>query len=345
MRIPEFVEPYQRTLPWCLRLEEAQQHTPEERVDIWSHRFGMLLHDMLTDTESDVFATDLEMSSYQEWNRQISAGQLELYATPSKKLAARNRSNFHALNRGMLKLWHGVQGWESEHDRQYWLRYSEDVLAFEGFQYYLSRRKRIMDGGGTEILFTPAAQERTQSANGVMEEFDVAISAIDWLLRDPEASKGTTIVPAPLQFGDGSGAERKADFVIVDADKEKAVALRSAEYTNRTVIDTDRVVLIDGKYDLANVAVVRTKKLHSDEEARFWPGIIAAKKLANIVIKGNKRSPLVREFERRTSGATKAWAIRSLNQHKHMAQLLTEHMSHDAAAIRGRIGPKIAEKL
>lgn len=344
MNVPEFLEPYQRTLPWCVRLEEAQQHTPEERVDMWSHRFGMLLHDMLTDTPSDVFTTDFEMTSYRQWNQQISTGQLELYATPARKLAARNRSNFHALNRGMLKLWTGVQGWGSDHDRQYWLRYSEDVLAFEGFQYYLSRRKRIMDGGGTEILFTPAAQERTQSANGVMEEFDVAISAIDWLLRDPKAGKGTTIVPAPLQFGDGAGAERKADFVIVDADADKAVALRSAQHTKHTVIDADRVVLIDGKYDLSNEIAVRTRKLHSDEEVRFWPGIIAAKKLANIVLKGKRRSPLVRELERQPND-TRAWAIRGLHQHKHVAQLLTEHLSHDADAIRGRIGPKITEKL
>jgi hypothetical protein len=346
MRISEFVVPYERTLSRCENLEELPEHTPEQRAEMWSHRFGMLLHDVLTDTESDVFATNMEMSEYRQWNRQIAGDQIELYATPARRLEARNRSNFHALNRSMLYLWNAAEdGWSSDHDRQYWLRYTEDCLAFEGFQYYLSREQRIISGGGTDILFTPAARERTQRANGVMEEFEVAISAVDWLLRDPSVSKGTTILPAPLQFGDAAGPDRKSDLIVIDTAKDTAVAIRSAEQMNGVVVDSERVVVVDGYGDLSNVLAVKTSKLHSGKESRFWPGIIAAKKLAAMVTKGNKRSPLIRELERSTDALEKARSVRLIHQQQHLARQLVGHISYDPVSIRAKIGPKIAARL
>jgi|GEM_PF-1055638 len=369
MLMTEFVEPYPRTLGAYADYEyrRTMDATNEETGRMWSHRFGVVLHDGMTGRESHEQFLD-EVPKYMQWNGSVVAEQTHLFDTPADKLEARNESNFHALNRGMIFLWEPfISGWKSEHGRKLTLQYAEHALALEGFKYYLGREQYIKDAGGVHALYAKEASDFLVSTAGVMLEFDVALTAIDILKNHPDFAKhSATVIPAPAQF-ERNHKPRNVDFVVADHTTERAVGLQSKlRITPKDIEITDheRVVLIDGSIDLDNVLALRTEKGSSKTTVRAWPGIIAAKKVLEIKTKGKGRSPFIYQLEQEVPTAELAAArshearrvahknlsfkmsvLAGIHEMQRQAKLLTGHIALDQAKIRERIGSRILEKL
>jgi len=364
MVIPEFVEPYPRQLDAYVDYERhrnAAGATNEDIGGMWSHRFGVLLHDSMSSGQPQKQFEE-NLRSYMIWNHAMAPEQLHLFSTPTDKLKARNESNFHALNRHMVFLWEPfITGWESEHGRKLTLKYTEHALAIEGFKYYLDREQYIKNAGGVHALYSREASDFLVSTAGVMLEFDVALAAVDVLLNHPDLAKHTaTVVPAPAQF-ERTHKPRNVDFVFADHTTSRAVGLQSklrVTEEDMKIADHGRVVLIDGSLDLEDVLALRADKGTSRVSVRAWPGIIAAKKILEIRAKGKGRSPYVQRFEdelpnmssvRTPEGIRrmrqKMNLLTDLHEMQRQATLLTGHISLDQGKIRERIGSRIVEKL
>lgn len=362
--MPEYVESYPRELKTYVDYEHRRRGvgTPEEEGRMWSHRFGVVLHDGLNGAEpqEDFLKT---VPTYMHWNNSIIQNQLQLFNTPADDLETRNESNFHALNRCMIFMWEPfLMGWQSEHARRTTLTYAEHKLAVEGFRYYLEREKYIKEAGGVHALYDSEASDFLISTAGIMLEFDVALAAIDILKHHPEFAKNqTTVVPGPAQF-ERTHKPHNVDFVVADHTNGRAVGLQSKlRVTERDIeiTDHDRVVLIDGSVDLDDVLALRAQKGSSKITVRAWPGILAAKKILEIKTKGKGRSPYINHIDEETAAMpatnnpnemrqrlrTKMIILNGIHSMQQQAKQLAGHISLDQEKIRGRIGGRILEKL
>lgn len=363
--MPEYVEPYPRELETYVDYEQHRRGvgTPQEEGRMWSHRFGVVLHDGLNGTEPQEDFLNNFVPTYMRWNNSITQDQLQLFNTSIDDLETRNESNFHALNRCMIFMWEPfLMGWQSEHGRKVTLTYTEHKLAVEGFRYYLEREKYIKEAGGVHALYDSEVSDFLVSTAGIMLEFDVALAAIDILKHHPEFTKNqTTVVPGPAQF-ERTDKSRNVDFVVANHTSGRAIGLQSklrVTERDRKITDHDRVVLIDGSVDLEDVLALRAQKGSSNITVRAWPGILAAKKILEIKTKGKGRSPYINRIDEETAAMpatnnpleirqrlrTKMIIMNGIHSMQQQAKQLAGHITLDQERIRERIGSRILKKL
>ncbi len=388
MRAQEYVEAFPRTLP----VYEADLVQPEllqdphEQVLGWSYRFGKLLHDHMGGIESDAFPNSEATAEYVGWNMGTITDHLNLFHVSDQEAEHRNTANFHALNRSLAASWHDILPPHARlpripdiERRQFALRFMQQALAYEAVDYLVDRYNYIKEGGGTQVLFnsTDLSDGRVISAGeftevvgrgqGVIQEFELAIVAIEALIRFPHLlGRHTTLLPAPIQF-EKTNQATNADLILYDPTPGgHAIGLQSkmgVTEEDLMAIDPDRVVLVDGKIDFNSVRPVRTSRGSSREAVVAWPGMIAAKVISELVLAGKRKSPLVVAGEHPAllqnqnmlkgkkplnSRGIMAARFVTLREHRHAvgnAKTLLGNTRVDLVSLSKRIAERVAPKL
>lgn len=304
----EYVEAFEGQIAYEERLAEPWRLSElDEQSQGWSYLFGKLLHDELSGLPSETFSTPEVVARYRNWNINSFGSRTDVFNTLKTDEPKCRTATFHSLNSSSLPLW-GVM---SPHmhtqglTHQRLLRAAQESLAVEGVLFMAAREEYISNEGGTHRLFKQRQGSDGRWVNdggfegvvgdaiGVMNEFDVAIVALEALLRHPrQLGADTVVLPSPMQFEERNPAVN-ADHIVYSRSQDRAIGIQSKmTVTDSHVrqIDPRRVVLVDGRTDFSSVRPVRVEKASSKERVVAWPGIIAAKIASELDI---RTSPLV----------------------------------------------------
>ena len=357
-----FVEAYPRTFPLYEELlgQPPDTLSPEQTAMAWGYRFGKLLHDGLSGRERDVFATHQEFINYARWSAAAPTldSQLALYggtAPEAAQFGDRNRLNFHSLNRSLLAFWSPLidAPWaEPQCSHSYLLQLAQDALTFEACCYFLDREEVVKQGGGTHALFEPTVVRKNEQATGVIQEFDAAIMILE-AMRRKFLGPNTVVVPAPPQFA-LTDVNLDVNLIVVDTERRHAVGIQvesqmASKPKGRDIrqADAERVVFIDGNVDLNNVRWIRHNRASSREQPTAWPGIIAARRMCDVILKGDNITPPIRESKKifglwhpQTIQALQGWQLAQAK-----ARRAAGHFRVDFKGLAQLIGERIDSKL
>lgn len=344
-----FVTAYERTLP--------QRNTHPELADImqsareWSHTFGEILHDHLSDKPIEAIeGEDLAhaeqgiLSRYiPRWNMGTIAAIEQKISNTSQPTAeekgkATQELNFLLLNTCMYQMWTPILygNWDFSHEKTITLDYTQDMLGHMVLNMYNHRETmsttRSQSKSGEYLYFSPELAEWRGRFEGVLHEFDSAVV----LLEVARRIRGITIVPAPAQFEHGEQPAVNADFVAVTQDgRAVGIQVKSGVTSeDRDHYDPERIIFIDAKVDLNSVIAKRTKAQQSTLKQVAWPGVICLQRTLQTETHGKRG-----EFARHTGNA-KALLVRKMQ-----TRALVGNMQPSIHLAAKRIGERLLAKL
>ena len=291
---PEFVAPYQREIGadrWPKTLPELMQEARR-----WSHCFGVVLHDYLSDADPRYYPAAQIHDAYYGWVapaiQTFEKDIAQSGACEEEKAKAQNEFNFHRLNTAMNYMWLPIgPAWtEDPPFRRSAIEMSQDLLALGGLQFYIRKEGQIKKQGPD--YFNEETEFARSSLEGLMHEFDAGIVLLECIKREPHL----TIVPGPMQFeySRSDQASQNADFVVID-NRGRAVGVQIKSSVSEETIqqyDPDRIVLIDARLEFGNEKAFRTDRRKSKMSIVSWAGMICAARVHDIRIHGNNFSLL-----------------------------------------------------
>lgn len=277
-----FSEGYQKAPTWHDRMEDAEKQLIEPHLQ-WSDTFSLALHNYLrggtvTRQEADGF-----IDHYGAWLNgdfsQTSSDtlvQLTKEGSPNSSLVL-----FHIMNTQFINIWRKMLAGET--------RFRPDLI--EATQNNLAARSiDIMNGRSTAMgegmFFAPDFDDDRALMNGVLNEYDTAISALEITKKHPSI----VVLPSPAMFSGSDNVDRNSNFIVIDTNVQKdgevqrfAKGIQTSTQTRRESAedaDPDFIVHVDGTADLGNSKVVRYDPKSSKMAEKPWPGYIAAHHLA-----------------------------------------------------------------
>lgn len=288
MRSLEFVAPYADEMSGDQIHAGSHSQYIEDAQD-WSYKFGRFAHSVLRDeVPAEGIGAYVDMASYATW---LQHEGMDLQwrgkeGDQSDYLRCYSEANFHALNQHFMPMWMLLSegSWPSERVRRDAFEHMAKQIGVDGLVRY-AIRKKFVSQEGTETLFTERNKPFADVTNGALQEFDAAMVLLDVAKKHPDMA----VVPAPLQFERGVDSTRNVDFLIIKRMGKRAIGAQvKSNVHGRTAshYDSSRVVLIDGNVDFDNILSMRTKKGSSHEKVVGWPGLLNAKRVQDLPVRG-----------------------------------------------------------
>lgn len=305
----------------------------------WSNRLGELLHDRLTAPDSiDPEAAVAMFSDYDSWliNDLPSLNQAVVNHSSPDRLRASTALNFHRLSYCMLELWQPVVegAWSVDAPkRNKIIRDCQDTLAIAGLALYAGR-EAMASQKNDYAYFDQANSEFRRRSEGIITEFDAALVILEFMKRYPKL----TVVPAPAQFENQYPKKYNMDFMVLD-DTGQAIGLQVKSSVRdediRSDYDSERIVLMCGETDFANILVRRTERGRYNPHPVGWAGIMCAQRVKDIAAHGTSVSGLSKQ------GLDPSFIV----VRKIQAQELTRGIKPNLVAAAQRTGSRIINKM
>lgn len=302
MNAETFSSAYERE-PIPKQRHGAEEEQLLEAPQAWSQAFGYILHDHLSGSPQAVDQKDFNTFSaaYLQW---FHSDFSTLYERSAERATALNTEdayavlshlNFHMINRIMLPIWqdtlfneHGIQ----EHSA----KEAQTVLALYGMELFKERQGKVTDG----TLFMPASFEYRKTNNGMLNEYDAAITLLNISLKDPDVA----ILPGPFQF-EQQHSSKNSDFIALrrSTGQARGIQVKSSRTEDSyRAYDQRYVTLVDGVADLGNTYAMRINPKRSNKVSVVWPGLISLEYLKNLKLDHklnnlNKKTILQAKFQ------------------------------------------------
>lgn len=292
MNSAEFVVPYRRTVP-----EQEYTYRPTapgmEEARFWDNAYGEVLHDRLS-SGSPVNVDQYGDISYPEFCMQhlpkIPNAINKTSTSVDDKYRMLGEMTFHFMNNAMHPLWFPLFEdntlLNSPTERLRYLSYSQSLIALHGLSYFVQREKLSGKRAGYAYFDTEHEYQRRYT-EGLTNELDAGLVIIEAI----KPFSDLTVVPGPGQF-EHDGTRNKpyaADFVVVSSEN-KAIGVQVKSFITdqekADQYDPSRIVLIDGRVDLGNSRVLRTKQESSHVRSVSWGGVLCAQFARKITFQG-----------------------------------------------------------
>lgn len=323
MQSANFSSAYRRDIP-ASQLHNGELANILAPAREWSHYFGQLLHDRLSDPRPELSSPETldninqSFSEYSQWmltdftelEKNVVDTQMTA-ADPTDAFRASNELNFHRLNNIMKPMWLPVICPEM-FDYPVDLKRSvtdvipliQDGLALSALSLYAERGVTATPSANYAYFADDYSQGRS-CVEGIMSEFDAAIILLEVARRNPRV----VVLPAPMQF-ERADKTTNTDFVIVSGDG-RAVGAQiksSVKQADLERYDKDRVVLIDTRIDLGDELAVRTKSQSSNKNRVAWAGIICAQRVQATPVHGRQANRAMLNYH----GGERSIAVRKM---------------------------------
>ena len=167
-------------------------------------------------------------------------------------------------------------------DRDARIRTSQLMLASQCLRVALVRARHV-DIKADFRYFSKDLEAARRVMNGVMNEYDTAITLLELSRTDPDLK----IVNAPLRF-EGWAGNANADFIAYHSSADSVIGIqaKSGQQARDARYDQERVLLIDGARDLKGHAMHRTRPGSSSLSDVLWPGLISSEIVARMPLHG-----------------------------------------------------------
>lgn len=292
MHSAEFVTPYRRTIPEH-ELHRQPMADALQTARFWDHAYGEVLHDRLSsgkpvnvDHYSDRSYPDFCIDELPHIPTAINRAPESI----EDKYRLLGEMTFHIMNNAMHPMWFPLfedsQIMQTPSERLRYLSYAQSIIALQGLSYYVQRESLAGKRSGYAYFDTDHEYQRKYT-EGLTNELDAGLI----LLEAIKPFSDLTVVPGPRQFeSDGKrNVPYAADFVVVSSEnKAVGVQVKSFIASQNQIDDYDRsrIMLIDGRVDLGNSRVARTKQESSHVRKVSWGGVLSAHFARKISFQG-----------------------------------------------------------
>ena len=333
----EFVQAYRRK---PIEAKAPETYGADTFMDArkYADVFALLLHDVLSGNSDDEtgVAAQAALANYPQFiGHGLRELDTQLYIKgDDESLAKLNEINFHWLNYAMLPMWELLMRGDtvSPEERKSAIRFSQDMLAYDGcFQYFY--RDKLAGAGGDYHYFGPEMYGIRHTHEGRLHERDAAIALLDIARTD----ESLIVVPSPGVFEHSHNKAVNVDFMVIDTRENRAVGVQvKSRITPENLLqyDNERIVFIDGSVDLGNSRYMRTSFKTSKKREVSWAGILSADHMKGLQTQG-----------RHTTLLTQMYPLRNIVQTQINAKIRLGNLKVNRRGISTVIEERIRAKL
>ena len=241
----------------------------------WSTFFGNNLFDYCNGQFMPKYDKQL-VENYYEWVETHLASTneaLEQNIHLPEYQKAYSELNFHYLNIAMIEQWRAIFGINSTpQDRVKNIKFAQDYLSIVSLDAFCKKLDQTKPGNEPEYFSYENKIYRDLTENR-LNEIDSAIVILEAIKRHPSLHA----LPSPALFEKYTDRSN-ADFIVIDTNTNDILGIQ----TKTTIFskeleryDSDRIIFIDGRYDLENTKMMRTLANSSRLKEVSWNGLIA----------------------------------------------------------------------